>query len=334
MKAVIFLVITFLCYASCTKMFLDLTSSTSTPEILKFSLYNPTTATFGFLNWKTPFEPVIRGNIFDITHRATGMKAEYYGMLVRRGSNITDEEFVYFTGGQTKTASVNLFNYYLFPLAGEYIISYTSFEYITPEVTFSASTSVILSEGDIVYNQRVHKTNLELRANQLTSTNCNANQDSQVASSVTGSINECRRAYNCMTARTCANQIATWFGNIPVGGALYEYDRACFNSIHSRLSGSTFNAYCNPAGCGNNVYGYVYPSDAAYTVYLCALFWSIPAERVNTIVHEMSHFSRLCTTNDYTYGKSSCQSLARSNPTQATHNADNVCYFSEVAPSE
>jgi len=284
-----------------------------------------------FLNWKTPFEPVIRGNIFDITHRATGMKAEYYGMLVRRGSNITDEEFVYFTGGQSKTVSVNLFNYYLFPLAGEYLISYTSFDFIAPEITFSGSTSVILSEGDVVYNQRVHKTNLELRANQLTSTNCNTQQLSQVDATVTGSINECRRAYNCMTARpvSCSSQISIWFGDIPVGGALFEYDRTCFNKIHSRLTSSTFNAYCNPAGCGNNVYGYVYTNDAAYTVYLCALFWSIPAERVNTIVHEMSHFNAMCSTDDYAYGQTACKNLAKSNPTRATHNADNVCYFTE-----
>jgi len=64
---------------------------------------------------------------------------------------------------------------------------------------------------------------------------------------------------------------------------------------------------------------------------MCGLFWSRANERVNTIVHEMSHFRNIAGTQDYTYGQSNCLSLARANPTQASHNADNVCYFAGEA---
>jgi len=68
-------------------------------------------------------------------------------------------------------------------------------------------------------------------------------------------------------------------------------------------------------------------------VYLCGAFWSQPAERVNTIIHEMSHFNAVGNpgTQDYTYGRASCKTLANNNPYQATHNADNVCFFSDDA---
>lgn len=84
---------------------------------------------------------------------------------------------------------------------------------------------------------------------------------------------------------------------------------------------------CNGASCSNNVYAYVFPSDSSQTIYLCNVFWQLPQERAETIVHELSHFTRLAGTNDYTYGRSSCQSLARSNPRNAIRNADNQCYF-------
>jgi len=328
-QALIFLVVTLFCYASCTKLFLDLSSTKTYPEILKFTLYNPTTADFSFLNWRTPFEG-IRGNIFDITHRGTGLKAQYQGMIVRRGLNFTDEDFVAFSAGQSKSVSINLFDNYFFPFTGEYVISYSS-PFTAPEVTFSATTMITLSESDVTYNQRVLKTNQEMRLNQLTSTNCNAQKDSQVNAAVTSSISESLRAHNCMNRGTCNSLSVTWFG--VSSGALYDYCRTCFNTVYLRLRDYTFNAYCDPAGCGSNVYGYVYPNDPAYTVYVCGLFWSLPAERVNTIVHEMSHFSRCCGTNDYAYGKQNCMNLARSNPTQASHNADNICYFSDAAPS-
>jgi len=326
-QALIFLVVTLFCYASCTKLFLDLSSTKTYPEILKFTLYNPTTADFSFLNWHTPFEG-IRGNIFDITHRGTGLKAQYQGMIVRRGLNFTDEDFVAFSAGQSKSVSINLFDNYFFPFTGEYVISYSS-PFTAPEVTFSATTMITLSESDVTYNQRVLKTNEEMRLNPLTHTNCNAQKESQVNAAVTSSRAETLRAYNCMTGRSsaCLSLATRWFG--VTSGALYEYDRSCFNTVNARLQpANTFNAYCDPQGCGANVYGYVYPNDPAYTVYVCGLFWSLPAERVNTIVHEMSHFSRLCGTDDYAYGQSNCLRLAQTNPNQATRNADNVCYFS------
>lgn len=67
------------------------------------------------------------------------------------------------------------------------------------------------------------------------------------------------------------------------------------------------------------------------TQYLCGAFWSSASERANTIVHEITHFNRICGTNDYGYGKSFCRNLARTNPNNAVRNADNYCYFAEEA---
>lgn len=54
---------------------------------------------------------------------------------------------------------------------------------------------------------------------------------------------------------------------------------------------------------------------------LASAFWSQANERVNTLVHEESHFNAVGGTQDYVYGKPGCLALAQSNPLQASHNA-------------
>jgi len=168
------------------------------------------------------------------------------------------------------------------------------------------------------------------RANQYE--NCSANEQNQVASSTTTAIAQSRTSYSCMNAKSCNTLTQKWFGaTSTVNTGYYDYDKSVFNNIVNTLNSKGIHAYCNPAGCGANVYAYVYPNDPALTVYLCGAFWSQPSERANTIVHEMSHFTVIGGTQDYTYGRASCEKLAKSNPFQASHNADNVCYFSDDA---
>jgi len=159
--------------------------------------------------------------------------------------------------------------------------------------------------------------------------NCNSGEQSSVASAEVDAQSLVLSAKNCMSAGSCQDLTMKWFGSsLSVNTGYYNYDQSTFNSIYSQLSSVGIHAYCNPAGCGKNVYAYVYPNDRTYTVYLCGAFWSQPSERPNTIVHEMSHFTDFGGTEDYTYGTTSCLALANSNPYQASHNADNVCYFS------
>jgi len=159
-------------------------------------------------------------------------------------------------------------------------------------------------------------------------TNCNSNHISQIESAISGSITESSRSVSCLSSRSCNSQEVEWFGRFDSNN--HNYDISVFRNVGNRLTNFQFSGYCNPSGCPDNVYAYVYPTDPTYTVYLCAVFWRLPEERVNTIVHEMSHFRSLGGTDDYAYGKANCRSLARSDPYSASRNADNICYFSET----
>jgi peptidyl-Lys metalloendopeptidase len=95
------------------------------------------------------------------------------------------------------------------------------------------------------------------------------------------------------------------------------------------MSTQTFTFHCD---CTDSSYAYVF-ANQPYHVHLCNAFWSAPAtgtdSKAGTLIHETSHFSVVAGTQDYAYGQSACKSLAISNPTKATNNADSHEYFAE-----
>jgi peptidyl-Lys metalloendopeptidase len=69
---------------------------------------------------------------------------------------------------------------------------------------------------------------------------------------------------------------------------------------------------------------------------VCNAFWSAPStgtdSKAGTLVHEMSHFNVVASTDDWAYGQSAAKSLAISNPSKALDNADTHEYFAENNP--
>jgi len=243
-------------------------------------------------------------------------RLQYIGMIVKRGEEPIAEEYQTLLPGASVSAVVDLADNYEFKTVGKHVVRVDL--PLNSQLMYAPDDSQLASflVDDVPAPPK--------RDTAPAYTNCNSNQISQCESSVTSSRSECSRSVNCLNSG-CDTPYARWFGTYTATN--WNFVSTCFRNVYNRLTNYAFNGYCNPAGCGSNVYGYVYPTDTTYTVYLCGLFWSRPNERVNTVVHEMSHFRALAGTNDYAYGQSACLNLARSNPTQASHNADNICYF-------
>jgi len=292
--------------------------SESNPLQAEFTLVNPTDAAVSVLHWGTPLEGV-RSNYFDIRDEK-GNRLEYLGMLVRRGPNPLPEEYTALPAHSSLTVAVDLWSNYKFDSIGQFTLT---LDLPLTDNVFQISKEVVAFELKSLPFRELTRPVLRDYFN------CLNNEITIIVNSVSGATSECATAFNCMNAGSCYDLSVRWFGTY--SDANYNYDMAIFNAVRNRLNNAIFNAYCNPAGCGNNVYAYVYPSDATLTVYLCNLFWTIPNERVNTIVHEMSHFNSLGQTGDYAYGQNACLNLARTNPNSASMNADSVCYFSEEA---
>jgi len=153
--------------------------------------------------------------------------------------------------------------------------------------------------------------------------NCNQQQQNQIISAHQAGAGQANAARSNLNTQDSSLQ-RTWFGTFD--STRFGTLRTCFNNIQSCLRDYQ-NYDCRGPQCSNNVYAYVFPGDATRRIYVCQVFWNIPGERAETIVHEASHFNPVCRTNDFTYGRQNCQNLARNNPGNAVRNADNVCYF-------
>jgi len=283
---------------------------------IDFELTNNDNEIYRFLSYQTPFEDFIAADMFDIISGG-GDKMVYMGPVARRVTPAPLSAHISVHPSNSLSVRINLSQYYAIRESGFYVIS----------SKVEAFSDLEIEPFTVYLASNIHTFFGNNFANQYT--NCAAGEITQVASSTTAATTQARNARSCMdNFNACATLADTWFG--AYNSANYNYDLQCFINIVSSLSDG-INAYCNPAGCDNNVYAYVYPNDPQQTVYLCGAFWSQPNEQANTIVHEQSHFSVVCGTQDYTYGRASCMTLANNNPYQASRNADNVCYFSEDA---
>ncbi len=128
-----------------------------------------------------------------------------------------------------------------------------------------------------------------------------------------------------------SQRYTTWFGTYSNSGRLTAFDH--FQKTHSAFSTQALVLDCK---CKKpSVYAYVYALEP-YKIYLCGAFWNAPAtgtdSKAGTLVHEMTHFNVVASTNDYAYGQTNAKALALSNPAQALDNADNHEYFAENTP--
>ena len=103
------------------------------------------------------------------------------------------------------------------------------------------------------------------------------------------------------------------------------------------------------SSCDGNVYAYVYPSDMSQYIYMCEFTFNYPvsllqhltsvpdwavfqdySEKVQTVIHELSHFDFIGATNDNAYGEQPIYELANgpnADFSKALLTADTYGYF-------
>jgi peptidyl-Lys metalloendopeptidase len=119
----------------------------------------------------------------------------------------------------------------------------------------------------------------------------------------------------------------TWFG---------AYTSSRFATVSSHYD-AIVDAFQNApvtysCKCNKPYFAYVYPSQP-YRIYVCRVFWQVSDlgrdSRAGTLIHEMSHFYVVASTDDYVYGETGAKELALTSPDEAIFNADNHEYFAE-----
>jgi peptidyl-Lys metalloendopeptidase len=276
--------------------------------LVTFSLTNPTKATIGVPSHLTPF----KGLTHDIFQIEGPGEVEYTGILAKRLSDAAD--MIELNPGKTMTVELDLSRDYAFSIAGSYRIAWRF-----GEAQFG-SFEVKEALGD-----RRFGANADTAAAPIGFQNCDASQRTQVLAADSIATSDSRSAYACLSGNTCSGRYTTWFGANTA--PRYQKTTQNFLAIRNTFNAGNYRISCNGTSCSSNTYAYVFPTDRLHLVYLCGVFWRIPSERAETLVHEMSHFNDVAGTRDFSYGQPACKNLARSNPANAIANADNLCYF-------
>jgi len=170
--------------------------------------------------------------------------------------------------------------------------------------------------------------------------NCTPQQQSDIEKARFNAFDALSAATVQITAQNGAYR--TWFGRWDAVRS--KFVRRTVSALKNHIRTSKITYVCERQGvgsCDGSTYAFVYPNDSG-TIYLCAPYFELPSlsdatflevfnsgTRGGTIIHEMSHYDDVGSTNDNCYNRDVCSDFARTAPNRAAHNADSFQYFAE-----
>lgn len=295
------------------------------------------------LKWHTPFGE-IEEPLFKVTR--DGMPVPYLGAHYKRQAP-TAADYYLLKPGASHSMKVELSSMYDMSITGDYQVSYNakSLQLFSTalagkgaprevgEITSAPLTIWIdgaqprgtLSKGATIDALRASQGGQGLAFNR-----CTASQQTEVAQALAAGSAMASSGDAYMNGNKGARYVK-WFG---ANDASREATvKSHFAALKDAFANKPVTVDC---GCKKTYYAYVYPTQP-YVIYVCKAFWTAPMtgtdSKGGTLVHEMSHFNVVASTDDWVYGQSGAASLAISDPSKAIDNADSHEYFGENTPA-
>jgi len=322
---------------------------------VQFSITSLHTDPLVLVKWNTPLDRLQRfpSDMFYIRSLQNGQSPIYLGVAQKRFPVPLD--FVTINPNETLQVSLDLLSGYWFPSLGEYevmfsarvlvhegLVDKTELEGFESMPLASSPISVIITK--LVPLPELPTSDPSVRHSVRNSVggisefiNCSSTESFDSVAADGQALRLVENVNNYLNARGgCGSndldRYVLWFGVCDVDR--WKTVTENFLAIGNRIS-LGYRMYCNHPDCSPGVYAYVYPRDPTFTVYVCSVYFRVPIcsydSKAGTIIHEISHFTPVAGTQDFQYGVSGCQQLARTNPNQAVRNADSCEYMAENA---
>lgn len=301
--------------------------------VINVTYSNPSDHTLRILKWFTPVDG-LEEPVFAIT--VNGKEVSYSGAIYKRPLP-TGNDYINLKSGESITLPVILSDYYDFSETGKYVVRYDATSvYLFSEKSAANLSSESLTSAEITLKvagkaPKVRPTPTPPPAGSTAFNACTTAQQSILVSARTEAKTYASTAWDYLLKMTAGtSRYTTWFG--AYNTSRLDTVTMHFDSLATawNTAGVTFDCKCR-----QNYYAYVYPNKP-YTIYLCRVFWQAPLtgtdSQAGTLIHEMSHFYTVASTQDYVYGQTGAMSLAISDPAKAVMNADNHEYFAENNP--
>jgi peptidyl-Lys metalloendopeptidase len=300
------------------------------------------------LKWHTPFGE-IEDSLFEITR--DGAKVPYLGARYKRPAPTAADYFV-LRPGASHSMKVELSSMYDMSITGDYQISYSakSLQLFSAELSGQGKGAVQREMGEIksapvtIWIDGALPRGAESQAgsieamkaatggggNGLSFNRCTASQQTTIADALSAGLAMASSGDAYMNGSIGA-RYTKWFGAL--NSSRQATIKSHFAALKDAFATKPVTVDC---GCKKTYYAYVYPTQP-YVIYVCKAFWSAPMtgtdSKGGTLVHEMSHFNVVASTDDWVYGQSGAASLAISDPAKAIDNADSHEYFGENTPA-
>jgi len=314
---------------------------------IAYSMINNTDDTLYLCKWKTPLEG-FDSNMFTVTKDEE--EVTYIGRLIKRGSPSPDDYVLIAPKGRV-SGTIDLSEGYAVYKEGDYTVTFNSVIYdvgketplrlaakkaYAPQEITSAVVNFKLTEVREYKAPEIPMRKADSAATKVTySGGCTTSEKNDLKDAVIEAKRLLTIAILQMEITPQASQdtcrrYTTWFGTWTA--ARWNTVKNNFQKILDALTYQDLEFDCS---CTGNYYAYVYPA-SPYKIYLCNAFWNAPMtgtdSKAGTIIHEMSHFYVVASTDDHAYGHTNCKNLASSDPTKAIDNADSHEYFCENTP--
>jgi peptidyl-Lys metalloendopeptidase len=302
--------------------------------VVKVTFTNTSNTPQYVLKSHTPFEE-IEAPLFEITR--DGKPVRYLGAIAKRGAPTAADYFL-LKPGASYSARVELSALYDMGTTGDYAIRYHTGK-AADELKSTAATVWIDGQRPRGSSEET-KTLAEMQAQAgmvtaaggaLSFNKCTTSQQADITSAVSAALSMSSDGDAYMARGTMGTRYAKWFG--AVDSSRVATIKSHFAALKDAFATKPITVDC---GCKKTYYAYVYPTQP-YTIYVCKAFWSAPMtgtdSKGGTLVHEMSHFNVVASTDDWVYGQSGAASLAISDPAKAIDNADSHEYFGENTPA-
>jgi peptidyl-Lys metalloendopeptidase len=326
------------------------------PVAIDFTLTNPTNEKVQVLVWRTPFaKEGVTENIFDVAAGRTGAAAGggrsqvgYIGPIIKRRPP-GPEDFITLGPGESRTASVNLADYYAIYQQGDYSVTYRAAPANLPPIAGDAPLAsplrkIVAPSNAVTFSVTEARTPAPKLAPALAAGSgpsfdqCTATQENDLKLAIPEARKIAAAALQILKStpsdqRPHAARYKMWFGahnseRYATVTSHYEQIEGAYRTKHIVIA-------CKGSKCSNDTYAYVFPTEP-YKIYVCGAFWAANISgtdsRAGTLVHEMSHFDIVAGTDDVVYGQPGAKQLATRDPDSALANADTHEYFAENEP--
>lgn len=301
---------------------------------ITINITNPGKSTLRVLKWFTPAEDVEEPLLIVAVN---GAPVPFLGPTYKRPEPKGDD-YLALKSGESLTRTVNLSTYYDLSATGTYSIRYD----ITALDLFADEKGASKSAGSLTSNQisvsiegRPTSSYGGIVPDAVTGSTafnkCTTSQQTSLISARNQASTYSADAQSYLALGKTGSRYTTWFG--VYAASRYTTVTSHFKAISNAMDTAPVKFDC---GCKKKYYAYVYPNQP-YNIYVCSVFWQAPLtgtdSKAGTLIHEMSHFYVVASTNDYVYGQSGAKNLAITDPAKAINNADNHEYFAENTPS-